>query len=197
MPVLLLERPDCRATIRIEAMKRDEQTPGLSEREKILGDAVKSVAAELRLVDLDVLARFVHLEQHANISDLVVSSCELFFKEGTLIYGSRAQLDLKWGEIPNLVLDLEFSHQGVHVFFGLSLRPLVAAVDIHAVTFDGPARSPEQNTRRLIEALEDARIGAPNIIAAGSIAAESFDTGRFGTDCYDTAAFDSDGSQTP
>lgn len=187
MRVLLQERPDGVVLERKFNMRKNSSAPGLSDREKILGDAVKCVAAELRLVDLDVLARFVHLEQHANIADLVASSCELFFKEGTLIYGSRAQLDLKWGEIPNLVLDLEFSHQGVHVFFGLSLRPLMAAVDIHAVTFDGPARSPARNTERLVEALEDARIGAPNILAAESIAAcepapERRDPETFGAD---------------
>lgn len=173
MLVLLQEKPDGDVSERKFNMRKNSSAPGLSDREKILGDAVKSVAAELRLVDLDVLARFVHLEQHANIADLVASSCELFFKEGTLIYGSRAQLDLKWGEVPNVVLDLEFAHQGVHVFFALSLRPLVAAIDIHAITFDGPSRSPAQNTARLVEALEDARIGAPNAIAAENITNES------------------------
>ncbi|MGY6568366.1 MAG: hypothetical protein ACXIVE_05165 [Salinarimonas sp.] len=177
-------------------MKKNKYKPGLLDREKILGDAVKCVAAELRLVDLDVLARFVHLEQHANISDLVASSCELFFKEGRLYYGSRAQLDLKWGEIPNLVLDLEFSHQGVHVFFGLSLRPLVAAVDIHAITFDGPSRSPAQNTARLIEALEDARIGAPNAIAAESIDAESIAPPPPDAERLDPETFGADGTHT-
>ncbi len=192
MQVLLQERPDGVVLERKFNMRKNSSAPGLSDREKILGDAVKCVAAELRLVDLDVLARFVHLEQHANIADLVASSCELFFKEGTLIYGSRAQLDLKWGEVPNVVLDLEFSHQGVHVFFGLSLRPLVAAVDIHAVTFDGPARSPARNTERLVEALEDARIGALNTLAAESIAACEPDPERL-----DPETFGADDSQAP
>ncbi|MCC5978347.1 MAG: hypothetical protein JJU21_09825 [Salinarimonas sp.] len=152
-------------------MKKEKHLPGLLEREKIIGDAVKSVAAELRLVDLDIMARFIYLEQHANIADLVASSCELFFKENTLIYGARADIELKWGEIPDVVLDLEFHHQGVQVFFALSLRPLVAAVDVHAITFDGEGRSPEDNTARLMAALEDARIGSPNTLAAAGIAA--------------------------
>ena len=154
-------------------MKKDENLPGLLEREKFIGDAVKSVAAELRLVDLDILARFIYLEQHANIADLVASSCELFFKDNTLVYGSRADIELKWGEIPDVVLDLEFRHLGVQVFFALSLRPLVAAVDVHAITFDGESRSPQENTARLIAALDDARIGSDNRLAAAGIAAEA------------------------
>ncbi len=150
-------------------MKKEKNLPGLLEREKIIGDAVKSVAAELRLVDLDILARFIYLEQHANIADLVASSCELFFKENTLFYGARADIELKWGEIPDVVLDLEFHHQGVQVFFALSLRPLVAAVDVHAITFDGDSRTPGENTARLMAALEDARIGDHNMLAATSI----------------------------
>lgn len=147
-------------------MRKRKPKPGLLDREKILGEAVKSVAAELRLVDLSILARMIHLEQHANIADLVASSCELFFREGTLVYGSRAQVDLKWGEIPVVVFDLEFSHRGVNVFFSLALRPLNAAVDIHAITFDGPSRSPDENTQAMAEALDDARIGSPNLLAA-------------------------------
>lgn len=147
-------------------MRKRKPKPGLLDREKILGEAVKSVAAELRLVDLSILARMIHLEQHGNIADLVASSCELFFREGALIYGSRAHVDLKWGEIPNVVIDLEFAHRGINVFFGLNLRPLNAAVDIHAITFDGPSRSPDENTQALADALEDARIGGPNLIAA-------------------------------
>ncbi|WP_372425394.1 hypothetical protein [Salinarimonas chemoclinalis] len=132
--------------------------PRLKEREKILADAVQGVAAELRLVDLAVLARYVHAEQHGNIDDLVASSTELFFKPGTLRYGLRADVDLRWGGMPAVSLDLEFAHQDVTVFFNLVLGSLNAGIDIQAVTFEGPPRSPQENTRRLADALADARI---------------------------------------
>jgi hypothetical protein len=138
-------------------MKKQRRKEGPVEREKILGDAVKCVAAELRLVDLSILVRSIHLEQHANIADLVASSAELFFQEGTLRYGSRSDIDLKWGAMPNVVLDLEFSNMSVHVFFALTLKAFNACVDIHAITFDGQARSPQENTALLKAALDDAR----------------------------------------
>jgi len=153
-------------------MKKQRRKPGLLERERMLGDALKCVAAELRLVDLPVLVRFIHLEQHANIADLVSSSSELFFLEGTLKYGSRAEVDLKWGAMPNVVLDLEFTNMGVHVFFALTLKAFHACVDIHAITFDGPARSPQENTALLRAALNDARFNRDTQTAVRIIAEE-------------------------
>lgn len=139
-------------------MKRKGAGPGLKEREKIIADAVQGVAAELRLVDLAILARYVHAEQHGNIDDLVASSTELHFKPGTLRYGLRADVDLHWGGMPAVSLDLEFTHQDVSAFFNLILGSLNAGIDVQAITFDGPPRSPAENTRRLQEALADARL---------------------------------------
>lgn len=132
--------------------------PSLKERERLLADAVQCVAAELRLVDLAILARYVHAEQHGNIDDLVASSAELYFKPGTLRYGLRADVDLRWGGMPAISLDLEFQHMDVTIFFNLLLGSLNAGIDVQAITFDGPPRSPQENTRRLADALADARL---------------------------------------
>ena len=148
-------------------MDRRAERPSLKEREKILADAVQGVAAELRLVDLAILARYVHAEQHGNIDDLVASSAELYFEPGTLRYGLRADVDLRWGGMPAVSLDLEFAHGEVTVFFNLILGSLNAGIDIQAVTFDGPPRAPQENTRRLAEALADARIAPVGARSAG------------------------------
>ena len=153
-------------------MKKQRRKPGLLEREKILGDSVKCVAAELRLVDLAVLARYVVLEKHANIADLVASSAELFFRNDTLKYGSRADIDMKWGAAPSVVIDLEFAHMGVNVFFALTLKAFNAGIDIHAITFDGASRSPSENTQLLQTALADARLDPQSRLAAQIVAGE-------------------------
>ncbi|HSP24208.1 MAG TPA: hypothetical protein VLQ65_03450 [Saliniramus sp.] len=154
-------------------MRKQRRKPGFLEREKILGDAIKCVAGELRLVDLSILVRSVTLEQHANIADLIASSSELFFVEGTLKYGSRADLGLNWGQMPSVVLDLEFSHMGVHVNFALTLKSFNACIDIHAISFDGPTRSPQENTALLKAALADARYDRTDHTAARIIAEEA------------------------
>lgn len=139
-------------------MRKTGKGSGLKERERLLADALQRVAAELRLVDLAILTRYVHAEQHGNIEDLVDSCTELYFKPGTLRYGLRADVDLRWGGMPAISLDLEFTHRDVTIFFNLLLGALNAGVDVQAITFDGPPRSPQENTRRLADALADARI---------------------------------------
>lgn len=154
-------------------MRKQRRKPGLAERERIIGEAVKPVAAELRLVDLPILMRYVYLEQHANIADLVASSSELFFLEGTLTYGSRAEIAAKWGSAPGVVFDLEFAHLGVHAYFTLTLKAFNACIDLHAITFaDGAARPPAANTQLLRDALEDARLPACRPLAAKGVVEE-------------------------
>jgi hypothetical protein len=137
---------------------RDVMDATIGEREKLLAEAVQHVAAELRLVDVSILARYIAQERHGNIDDLVASSSELFFKPGTLRYGLRADIDLSWGGSPTVAFDLEFCHGDVTVFFCLTLAALKASVDIHAVSLANPSEVPAENTERLRRALADARV---------------------------------------
>jgi hypothetical protein len=129
-------------------------------REKALADGLKDVAAELRLVDVVDLITFIRTENHPNIGDLVNSSVELFFKEDTLRYGWAAEVDLKWGSTPSIMLDMEFRHLRVTVFFKLILESLHAAVDLHYVSFESPSPNPGDNTSHLIRAIADAKLPA-------------------------------------
>lgn len=151
-------------------MKRKGKSLSIREREKILAEAIQGVAAELRLVDLAILARYVVGEQHGNIDDLVASSTELHFKPGTLRYALRAEVDLRWGGMPAVSLDMEFIHRDVNVFFNLVLGSLNGGVDVQAITFEGPPRSPAENTRRLAEALADARLSPAPASSSGESA---------------------------
>lgn len=137
---------------------REGSNATIGERERILAEAIAPVAAEIRLVDVSILARDIAQGKHGNIDDLVASSTELYFKPGTLRYGLRADVDLRWGTAPAVSLDLEFVHREVTVFFCLTLGSVKAAIDIHAVTVAGAAASPAENTERLRAALQDARL---------------------------------------
>jgi hypothetical protein len=128
------------------------------EREKALADGLRDVAAELRLIDATDLIAFLRTEQFGNIGNLVNSSTELYFKPGTLAFGSSGDVQLKWGEAPTVALDMEFSHRGVAVYFRLLLQALQAGVDITYIAFAQSSGDPEANTARLIEAIADARL---------------------------------------
>ena len=128
------------------------------EREKALADGLREVAAELRLIEATDLVAFLRTEQFGNIANLVNSSTELYFRPGTLAFGSSGDAQLKWGEAPTVALDMEFKNLGVTVYFRLMLEALQAGVDITYINFTESAAHPDGNTVRLVEAIADARL---------------------------------------
>jgi hypothetical protein len=142
------------------------------EREKALAEGIKDVASELRAVDAADYIAFIRTEQFANVRSLVNSSTELFFKPGTISFGSSAEIDVRWGRPPSVILDMEFRHFDLNVYFRLFLGALQAAVEITFISFGKGALDPEENTSRLIRAIADARI-AP-LPCSGELAGLAF-----------------------
>lgn len=128
------------------------------EREKALGHGIRELASELRLVEPTDYVSFVKTERFANIANLVASSAELFFKPGTIFFGHSGEVDLQWDQPPSVVLDMEFRHQRVNVYFRLVLEARRASVEITYLSFEGASNVPDDNTRRLVEAIADARL---------------------------------------
>lgn len=128
------------------------------ERERALALNLERVAAELRLYEPQEFVAFVRLELFGNVENLVNSSTELYFKPGTLKFGMSGDVDLAWGKTPRVMLDMEFTHQGVTAYFRLILESEDAAVEITYLAFAGNSGDPHRNTQRLIEALADARL---------------------------------------
>jgi hypothetical protein len=126
-------------------------------RTEVLQQALQSVAAELLLIDLVDLVTYIRTEQFSNLEDLVNSSVELLFKPGTLSFGWAADLDVRWGSLPIIRLDMEFRHMSVTVFFNLSIGPFSPRVEIYGLSFDGYGQDPSEHTQRLISAIRDAR----------------------------------------
>jgi len=128
------------------------------EREKALGHGIRELASELRMVEPSDYVAFVRAERFANIANLVASSAELFFKPGTICFGHSGEVDLRWGEPPAVVLDMEFRHLHVNIYFRLVLEEQQAGVEITFLSFEGASDAPDDNTRRLVEAIADARL---------------------------------------
>src|SRR5262249_38756450 len=128
------------------------------QREKVLADGIKEVASELRLIDATDLVAFIRTEQFANIGALVSSSAELYFRPGTLRFGQSGDVNLNWGETPSVQLDMEFHHMRVSVYFSLLLEAQQAGIEINYIGFDNASADPDENTRRLAEAIRCARV---------------------------------------
>lgn len=143
-------------------MPAQDRAQGLAAA-KILGRSLAEVAADLRLIDAADLVAYIRLGQFANIGDLVNSSAELFFKEGTLSFAWAAEAEVRWGSPPKISLDMEFRHREVTVFFNFTLRARQGIVAVHRVLFDDPAaaQDAESGLRWLSEALADARLPVP------------------------------------
>jgi hypothetical protein len=140
------------------------------EREKALGHGVRELASELRMIEPSDYVAYVRAERFANIANLVASSAEMFFKPGTIAFGHSGEVDLKWGEPPAVMLDMEFRHLHVNVYFRLVLEGQQAGVEITYVSFEEASDAPDDNTRRLVEAIADARLlpfdGADDLMSA-------------------------------
>ena len=127
-------------------------------REKLLGDSIRRVAADLRLIDLPDLVSYLKTGQIASVGSLVQSSIELSFQPETLSFGHAGDVFLEWGVLPRVCLDMEFHHQAVHVYFRLMLEADEAGVEITYIKFEGDSAGPSQNTIRLHQALGAAQL---------------------------------------
>jgi len=128
--------------------------------ERIIANAMVGVATELRLADASELIRMIRCDQAANIADLVNSSAELFFKEGTLRYALSAGCRVEWDSTPLVEFDMEFRHAAVSVFFRLTIGERRAGVKIVDAWFDERDLDEAEKSRQLATAVAAARIGA-------------------------------------
>ena len=127
-------------------------------RTKIVADGVREMAAELRLIDVGDLIAFIHDEKFANIEDLVNSSTELFFKQGTMNFAWAAALDVSWNQPPTILIDMEFRHMSISAFFTLALKNTHGCIDIKLIWFASPSPDEDYDTARLAHAMSDARL---------------------------------------
>lgn len=126
--------------------------------EKIIAENIVDVATELRLADVSDLMHFIRCDQTANIEDIVNSSTELYFKNGTLKYALAAGCSVRWDASPTILLDMEFRHAAVSVFFRLVLSQSRAAVQIIDIFFDEIGLDRGAMIDKLINAVGDAKL---------------------------------------
>lgn len=127
--------------------------------ERVLAGGLQELAAELRMIDIADLVTYIRTDRYGHIDSLVSSAAEVVMKPGVVKFASSAQVELDWEALPRISLDMEFMNRDVKVYFTLILESQVASVQINYMTIaDGRADGGgEDGTRRLIEAMEDAR----------------------------------------
>jgi len=129
-----------------------------NEREAIIARSIREVVADLRLVDPADYIAFIRCELFANIADVVNSATELYFYTGTLSLGHGGDFVCDWFGNPSVTLDMEFRNKGVYAYFRLTLSGKTASVELNHIVFDNPDENPAQNTARLADAIDDAKL---------------------------------------
>jgi hypothetical protein len=127
-------------------------------RARLLADALVDVVEELRLIDADDLIAYIRSHRWATITDLVESSTELFFRDGTLRFACAASFDVGWGRAPSVTLDMEFQGAAVTAFFTVTLGATQSEIDLKAVWFSSPRESETAATLVFATALSNARL---------------------------------------
>ncbi|WP_088345896.1 MULTISPECIES: hypothetical protein [Rhodomicrobium] len=136
-----------------------------AEHEMALAAGLAEVAAELRLIDAADLIAFIRTRQFGNLRSLVNASIEMYFKPGTVSFGQSGEARLGWSGEPSIMLDMEFHHRAVDIFFRLVLEARQAGVEIEYISFGTKSfADPREPLRRLSEALADARFRPGSMI---------------------------------
>jgi hypothetical protein len=149
-----------------------QKCPYSTEREKIVAEALRPVASELRLIDAADLVALLRYERWGNLSDLVSSAAELYFQPGTVRFGVGGDYNLDWNSLPEILLDLEIKPDGVSIYAKLSLTDELAGIDISHIAFSEPSDDPNDNTAFLAESLAKARFAvSPRSSGEGANAA--------------------------
>lgn len=131
--------------------------PHTAEREKIVAEALRPVATELRLIDPADLVSLLRYERWGNLTDLVSSAAELYFLPGTVRFGIGGDYNLDWNRLPEIVLDLEVKPRGVTIYAKLSLADVQAGLEISHIAFDEPSSDQAENTAFLSQSLMESR----------------------------------------
>ncbi len=127
------------------------------EREKIIADAIRPVATELRLIDAADFIALLRFESYGSLADLVSSAAELYFQPGTVNFGIGGNYTVDWGVEPEIVLDLELKPQGVTAYVQLVLGKDRAGLEITHIAFQKPSSDPDENTAFLARSLAEAQ----------------------------------------
>jgi hypothetical protein len=127
------------------------------QREKIVAEAIRPVATELRLIDAADFIALLRFESHASLADLVSSAAELYFLPGTVNFGIGGNYKLDWDTQPEITLDLELKPDGVTVYAQLALGKDTAGLEINHINFQTPSNDPDENTAFLANSLNAAK----------------------------------------
>jgi hypothetical protein len=126
--------------------------------EEVLACNIKDVIADFCLTDAEIIRFYADNQLHGNMDDMVTSSAELYFKGETLSYSYVAHVRAVRGENSCVVLDMEFVHDAVTVFFQLIFGDYHIGVKISEVLLDATIHRADFSPSAFAQILSSARL---------------------------------------
>jgi hypothetical protein len=126
--------------------------------EEVLACNIKDVIADFCLTDADIIRFYADNQLHGNMDEMLTSSAELFFKGETLSYGHVAHVRTGRDDHSCVVLDMEFVHNAMTVFFQLIFGDYYIGVKISKVLLDPPFKGSDLNLSSFAHILSSARL---------------------------------------
>jgi hypothetical protein len=126
--------------------------------EEVLACNIKDVIADFCLADAEIIRFYADNQLHGNMDEMVTSSAELYFKGETLSYGYVAHVSTGKEDSSCVVLNMEFVHDSVTVFFQLIFGNYYIGVKISEVLLDATFRKADFSPSSFERILSSARL---------------------------------------
>lgn len=142
--------------------RKTAEPEALGVFERILGEALRPVIAELTLIDADILVSCICSGKDAVLADFVDSSGELAMRPNSLRYAKHAEVSFDWGNWPRITLALIFQSRTVEAHFDLVFGRRTIGLELTGVIFAEPLGSEDDNVRRFVAALAENGLAPPH-----------------------------------
>lgn len=136
--------------------------------EQFLVEAMREVASELRLIDLQNLVLCVSGQRRDMIKSLIEAATELYFAPDTIRYADFSEVSMSWEGMFQIKFDFEFRNKGVRIYFSMLLRTATAAIHVNYVAIGDNATSMSDKAKVL--AVASALISARTRPTCGRLA---------------------------
>ena len=126
--------------------------------EEVLACNIKDVIADFCLADAEIIRFYADNQLHGNMDEMITSSAELYFKGETLSYGYVAHVNSGQEDSSCIVLEMEFVHDSITVFFQLIFGNYYIGVKINEVLLDVTFHKADFNPSSFERILSSARL---------------------------------------
>lgn len=128
------------------------------ELEPFLANAISSLAAELRLVDISDYIAYLRMEQYGCVADIVRDAADLYFTPGFVEFGMDGEASAEWGAAPEVTLMLVINSARATTHVALKLCEHHAEIRLGFVNFSAELETRHDRVDLLVQDIDENRM---------------------------------------